>query len=101
MEVAFGGVKIGPWMVFMLPTLTICKLEGVDNIPREWFTSGAYQHLRELSLTAVSILPDWLTPSDTHSRKSQPERLKLLEIWDDIISEVIRASLDVSELREV
>ena len=95
-------LKLALGRVLTLPTLTVCKLEGVDNIPSEWF--DAYRSLKELSLTAVSVLPDRMSrfsSSSIRSRNAQLERLELADICDDIIFEAMRASVDISQLREV
>jgi hypothetical protein len=69
--------------VFTLPSLRICKLEGIDNLPRESFSSS--EHLKQLSLVEVSIGQDplGLSAPSVGSKKVQPESLVLSDISDD------------------
>jgi hypothetical protein len=78
-------------------------LDGVDSLPREFFSS--FEHLKKLSLADVSIAQDPLglsTPS-AGSKKVQLESLALKDVGDDdgTFFEAMRASVDMSQLRDV
>jgi hypothetical protein len=92
-------LKLALAWVLTLSTLTIFKLEGVDNIPGECFSAC---NLKELSLTGVSVSRDLQDIRTIRSKKAQLEYLELAEIGDDgVLLEVMRDLLDMSKLREV
>ncbi|KAF8233568.1 hypothetical protein L208DRAFT_1377225 [Tricholoma matsutake] len=91
-------LKMALGSVFTLPTLKVCKLDGIDDLPVEYFSASEY--LKELSLTAVSVARDQEALA-TCSKTAQLECLELAQISDYSLFETMRASMDMSQLREV
>ena len=89
--------------VLTLPSLAVCKLQGIYKFPAECF--NASEHLRELSLVLASVAHDQLDMiSESVKSKKIPslEILTLSEIFDDSsVVEAMRASIDLSDLRKV
>jgi hypothetical protein len=95
-------LQLALFRVFTLSSLRICKLEGIDNLPRESFSSS--EHLKQLSLVEVSIGQDplGLSAPSVGSKKVQLESFVLSDISDDdALFGAIRASVDLSQLRDV
>jgi hypothetical protein len=91
--------KLALLAVFTLPSLRTCMLKGVDNIPAELFNSA--KHLKKLYLSGVSIVQGLSVPP-VGWRKVQLESLVLSDISDDdALFRAIRASVDLSQLRDV
>jgi hypothetical protein len=91
-------LKLG---IFKLPSLKICKLMHIYNLPRDIFNS--FIHLKKLSLVDVSIAqdPPGLSASPVGSKQVQLESLALINSRDDSMLDAIRASVDMSQLREI
>jgi hypothetical protein len=95
-------LKLALLRVFTLPSLRICILEGVDNLPGDFFSS--FEHLKKLSLADVSIAQDplGLSAPSVSMKKVQLESLGLKNIKDSsTLFEAMRASVDLSQLRDV
>jgi F-box domain len=87
-----------------LPSLNICELQGLDNIPVDFF--DAFPHLKELSLFMITPVgrrvdeQQNIPPAPLD--KVQLESLELEGGFDfRALFETIRASMDTSQLREV
>jgi hypothetical protein len=95
-------LKLALVAVFALPSLKTCMLKGVDGLPEEFFSTA--KHLKKLSLAGISIArhPLGLSAPPVSSEKLQLESLGLIDVIDDgVLFEAMRASVDLSQLRDV
>ncbi|KAF8233566.1 hypothetical protein L208DRAFT_1458552 [Tricholoma matsutake] len=91
-------LKMALGSVFTLPTLKVCKLLGIDDLPVEYLSASEY--LKELLLTAASLMQDQEVLA-TCSKTAQLECLELAHISDYSLFKTMRALMDMSQLREV
>ena len=96
-------LKIALGRVFALPSLAVCKLKGIYNLPAEYFRAS--EHLKELSLTDVSVARDQLGMISAYCGAMKIQSLEILTLEDidddDTLFEAMRASIDMSHLRKV
>ena len=94
--------KMALGRVFTLPSLTVCKVQGICNVPAECFR--ALRHLKELSLVfaSVTVAPEIISASTDAQKIQSLERFTLsVPPGDSTTIDAVRTSIDMSHLRKV